>query len=257
MKQISAFFFFVALCFGTLASFPVQAAGGASAELPALSWSFDGVRGYYDKSALQRGAKVYREVCAACHSMDFISYRNLSALGYNEDEVKSIAGEYNVTDGPNDEGEMFERPARPSDKFVAPYPNKKVAAAMNNGAIPPDLSLITKARSGGADYIYALLTGYETPPYDAHLMTGQYWNKYMSGYVIAMAPPLSDGVVSYPDGSPETKIQYASDLAHFLTWAADPYMENRKRTGIKVLFFLAVFAGLVYVYKRKVWSALH
>lgn len=247
---------FVVLC---LAFTPVDgfAAGGEVERPPELDWSFDGPFGTYDRAALQRGFKVYKNVCAACHSMDHLAYRNLTGIGYTEDQVKNIAVEYTVIDGPNDEGEMFERPAKPSDKFVKPYPNDKAAKYANNGALPPDLSLITKARHGGADYVKALISGYEEAPADKKLMSGQYWNKYMPGHVIAMPPQLSDGLVGYEDGTPETIEQYAKDVAHFLTWAADPYMEARKTLGIRVLMFVLIFAGIMYAVKRKIWADQH
>lgn len=236
---------------------PVLAAGDAP-KPPSVDWSFNGPFGAYDKAALQRGFQVYKQVCAACHSMDRVYYRNLTALGYSEDQTKSAAAEYTVMDGPNDEGEMFERPARPSDPFKAPYENEQAAKYANNGALPPDLSLITKARMGGADYIYGILTGYEDAPEGTDLLAGQYYNKYMAGHVIAMAPPLSDGVVAYESADvPQTVDQYAKDVAHFLTWAAEPEMEVRKQTGLKVLIFLGVFAALMYAVKRKLWAKLH
>jgi ubiquinol-cytochrome c reductase cytochrome c1 subunit len=219
-------------------------------------WHFKGITGSYDQAAMQRGLKVYREVCSACHSLKRVNFRNLEALGYDEGQVKAIASEYNVTDGPDDEGEMFERPARPSDAFPSPYANDKAAVAAN-GALPPDLSLITKARHHGPDYVYSLLTGYDDPGHVAEIPTGKHWNKYFPGHVISMAPPLSDDQVVYEDGSPQTVEQYAHDVVNFLTWVADPSMEDRKRTGIKVLIFLAVFAGVMYAVKRKIWSRLH
>lgn len=234
-----------------------HAGGGEAVELPHQHWHFKGMFGTYDKAAMQRGLKVYRNVCSACHAMKLVAYRNLTALGYDESQVKNIASEYTVIDGPDAEGEMFERAARPSDHFVSPYPNKQAAKAVNNGAYPPDLSLIAKARHHGPDYIYGLLTGYEEAPHGKELMTGQYWNKYMSGHVIAMAPPLSDGLVAYEDGSPETVEQYAYDAVNFLMWAADPYLEERKQTGLSVLIFLIVFAGVMYAVKRKVWEDVH
>ncbi len=239
---------------------PLAVAAGGDAPKPAIQdWSFSGVFGTYDKAALQRGYKIYRNSCANCHSMKRVSYRNLSAMGYNEEQIKAIASEYSVMDGPNDEGEMFERPALPSDKFVSPFANDNEAKYANGGAFPPDLSLIVKARAGGADYIYALLTGYkETPPHGQSLSDGQYWNKYFPGHKIAMAPPLMDSMISYEDdGSLETLSQYAKDVTHFLTWAADPYMEERKRTGLKVILFLLVFAAVMYGIKRKIWSSVH
>ncbi len=235
------------------------ASGGHNTpELPKVDWSFNGPFGEYDKASLQRGFQVYRQVCSACHSMNLVHYRNLTALGYTEDQTKSIAGEYQVTDGPNDEGEMFERAARPSDKLKAPYENIQAAKYANNGALPPDLSLITKARAGGADYVHGILTGYEAPPAGTTLLQGQHWNKYMPGHIIAMAAPLSDGVVAYENADiPQTTDQYAKDVAHFLTWASEPELEVRKQTGIKAILFLAVFAGLMYAVKRKLWSKFH
>ena len=206
--------------------------------------------GTYDKAAMQRGLKVYREVCAACHGLKRIYFRNLTALGYSESQVKTIAAEYTITDGPNDEGEMFERLGRPSDRFPSPFANKQ-AAVYANGAYPPDQSLIVKARKDGSNYLYALLTGYE----DGHeVPEGKHWNKYYPGHIITMAQPFVDGQIAYEDGSPETLEQYARDVTYFLTWAADPYMEDRKRTGIQVLLFLLAFAGVMYAYKKAVWK---
>jgi ubiquinol-cytochrome c reductase cytochrome c1 subunit len=226
-------------------------------ELPDIKWSFDGVFGTYDRGALQRGFQIYSQVCSSCHSMDLLSYRNLTALGYSEDEVKAIAASHQVTDGPNDEGEMFQRPGLPSDRFVSPFPNKKAASSANNGAVPPDMSLLAKAREGGPNYIYGILTGFQDPPKDAEIPVGRYWNKYKPGHVIAMPPPLQDGQVAYEDGTPQTLDQYAKDVSTFLAWAAEPHMEDRKRIGIKVMLFLLVFTGLMYGVKKKVWKELH
>lgn len=245
-----------------LVSFPLaqaQAGGGEAEALVNQSWSFEGPFGTYDRASLQRGLKIYREVCSSCHSLKRVYYRNLEALGYDEDQVKNTAAEYNVTDGPDDSGEMFERAALPSDHFVAPFPNEQAAKAANGGALPPDLSLITKARHGGPDYIFSLLTGYEaSPPHGEELMPGQSWNKYFPGHKLSMAPPLTNGQVSYEDdGSPEVLEQYAKDIATFLNWAADPYMEERKRTGLAVILFLLVFAGVMRAVKKKTWADLH
>ncbi len=225
--------------------------------LPNMDWSFEGMTGTYDRGALQRGFQIYREVCSSCHSMNRVYFRNLEALGYNEEEIKAFAAEAYITDGPNEEGEMFEREGKPSDAFPSPFPNKETAMYANNGAVPPDMSLLVKARHGGADYIYALLNGYEDAPAGVHLMPGQYYNKYMNGNVLAMAPPLMEGLISYEDGSPETMMQYAKDVATFLAWASEPQMEARKRVGFKALFFLFIFAGLMYGVKRKIWADAH
>ena len=236
-------------------------------------WSFAGPFGTYDKGQLQRGLKVYKEVCAACHSMELVAFRTLEGLGYSEAQVKAFAAEYTVQDGPNADGEMFERPGLPSDHFPSPFPNKEAAAASNNGAAPPDFSLIAKARGvergfptfvfdiftqyaeGGPDYIYSLLTGYQEPPAGTEVAEGTYYNPYfIAGKSLAMAPPLSDGQVTYDDGAPQTVDQYSRDVAAFLTWAAEPHLEDRKKTGFQVMVFLAVFGVLVYLTKRKVWS---
>jgi ubiquinol-cytochrome c reductase cytochrome c1 subunit len=230
-----------------------QAAEGGVKEIVDIPFGFEGPFGTYDKAALQRGFAVYRQVCAACHGLKRVAYRNLEALGYSEDQIKAIAAEYTVMDGPNDDGEMFERPARPSDKYKSPYANDKAAMAANGGALPPDLSLITKARHHGADYIYSLLTGYADPPEGIEVPDGKHYNKAMDGNVIAMAAPLNDGAVTYEDGTPQTAAQYAKDVSEFLTWAAEPEMEQRKRMGVKVLLFLAAFAVIMYAVKRQIW----
>ena len=252
----TAFIFALGLLSVTGLQAPAFAAGDAP-HPEHQDWSFNGMFGTYDKAALQRGLKVYQQVCSACHSMHHLSYRNLTALGYTEDQVANLASQFTVSDGPNDEGEMFDRPAIPSDRFVSPYPNENAAKYANNGAMPPDLSLMAKARHGGADYIYALLTGYTAPEHGVEVPEGKYYNKYFPGHVISMAQPLSDGMIAYEDGSPDTMDQYAKDVSHFLTWAADPYMEDRKRIGVRVLLFLIAFAGIMYAVKKKVWSELH
>ncbi len=232
-----------------------QAAEGKA--LPARDWSFSGIFGQYDRGALQRGLQVYREVCSGCHALRLIAFRNLEALGYGEDEIKAIAAEYTVEDGPDDEGEMFERPGLPADRFPSPFANSKAAAAANNGAVPPDLTLMVKARDGGADYVHALLTGYADPPDDVELLDVQSYNLYFPGNLIAMTPPLEDDSVEYGDGTPATVEQMASDVASFLAWTAEPEMEDRKRMGIKVILFLLILTGVLYAAKRKVWADLH
>ncbi len=238
------------------------------------TWSFAGPFGTYDKAQLQRGLKVFKEVCSACHSMKLVSFRTLEHLGYSEAQVKALAAEYTVTDGPNNDGDMFDRPGIPSDHFPAPFPNAIAAAAANNGAAPPDLSLMAKARGvergfptfifdvftqyaeNGPDYIHALLTGYgEEPPEGMQIPEGTYYNPYfIAGKSLAMAPPLSDDQVTYDDGTPQTVDQYSRDVAAFLMWTAEPHLEDRKRTGFSVMVFLLLFAGLVYLTKRKVWT---
>lgn len=238
----------------------VQTGTAVAAEgvaIPAQDWSHSGIFGTYDRAAAQRGLQVYREGCAGCHSLDRIAFRNLADLGYSEDEIKAMAAEAIVVDGPDDDGEMFEREGRASDYFPAPFPNSKAAAAANGGAVPPDLSLMAKARFGGADYIYALLTGYEEPPADFELLEGLNYNAYFPGHQIAMAAPLSEDAVEYADGTAATVEQMARDVAVFLSWTAEPEMEERKQTGLKVILFLLVLTGLLYAVKRKVWADLH
>ena len=235
----------------------LAAEGHGSPELPEMHWSFQGPFGTYDRASLQRGFQVYKQVCSACHSMKRVYYRNLESLGYDDSQIKAVAGEYMVTDGPNDEGEMFERAVRPSDPFKSPFPNDAAAKYANNGALPPDLSLITKARAGGADYVYSILTGYEPAPEGEELTASQHWNKYFPGHKIAMAAPLADGMVAYDDGTDGTVAQYAKDVVTFLSWAAEPEMEKRKQTGIKVILFLLAFAGIMYAVKKKIWADIH
>jgi len=224
---------------------------------PERDWSFSGIFGSFDRGAMQRGLQVYREVCSGCHSLRLIAFRNFAALGYSEDEIKALAAEYTVEDGPDQEGEMFERAGLPADRVPSPFPNAKAAAAANNGAVPPDLSLMIKARDGGADYVHAFLTGYADPPDGVELLDIQNYNLYFPGNLTAMAEPLFEDAVEYADGTPATVEQMASDIVTFLAWAAEPTMEERKRMGIKVILFLLIFTGVLYAVKRKVWADLH
>ncbi len=237
-------------------------AGAArAAEAPALpgqSWSFQGVFGTFDRAAIKRGFQVYSEVCASCHSLRLVSYRHLGSVGFGEDEVKAIAAEIEVEDGPNDEGDMFTRPGKPSDRFASPFANEQAARAANNGAFPPDLSLITKARKRGPDYLHALLTGYaEEAPEGVEVMEGMNYNTYFPGFQIAMAPPLDDEAVEYADGTEATLDRHSRDVVTFLAWAAQPELEERKRLGVKVLLFLIVLTAMLYALKRQIWSDLH
>ena len=222
-------------------------------------WSFEGIFGTFDRSSLQRGYQVYQEVCSGCHSIQHLSYRNLSEKGgpeFSLDEAKAIAAQFEVTDGPNDDGEMFTRPRRLSDKFVNPFPNIQAATAANGGAYPPDMSVLVKARKGGADYIYSLLLGYEEAPAGYELDDGVYYNKYIPGNKIMMSKPLSEGAVEYSDGTQATETQMAKDVVTFLTWAAEPNLEARHKMGFKVFIFLIILLTLVYFSKQKVWSRL-
>ncbi|CAG7593040.1 cytochrome c1 [Hyalomma marginatum] len=222
-----------------------------------IEWHFDGITGTFDRQSIQRGFKVFKEVCSACHSVDRLAFRNFAEVGFSEAEIKSLAAEYSVNDGPNDNGEMFERPARPSDQIPGPYANEKAARAANNGAYPPDLSLIIKARGDGANYVYSLLTGFSTPPAGFHLGENMYYNPYFAGggSQLAMAPPLTkNGQVSYSDGTEATIEQMAKDVVNFLQWAAEPEMEKRKNIGISVMIFLAIFTFLFYLAKKRIWK---
>jgi len=235
---------------------PAQAAEGALAPIE-RDWSFDGLFGSFDRAAAQRGLQVYREVCSTCHSLDYIAFRNLVDLGFSEDQVRSLAAEYQVTDGPDDTGEMVERPATPADRFPPPFPNEEAARAANGGALPPDLSLITKARADGSDYLYSLLVGYQDPPADVEAPEGMFYNLYFPGNWIAMPPPLAPDLVQYADGTSATVEQMAADVTVFLTWAAEPTLESRKQTGLKVMLFLIVLTGLLFASKRKIWAEVH
>ncbi|MFC3229609.1 cytochrome c1 [Marinibaculum pumilum] len=252
----AAFFGLAALAAAPLASGPAIAAGEVP-EAPNVDWSFSGPFGTYDRAAMQRGFQVYKEVCASCHSLNYVAYRNLADLGFTEAEVKAIAAEYNVQDGPNDDGDMYDRPAQPSDRFVKPFPNPQAARAANGGALPPDLSLLVKARPDGADYTHGVLIGYREAPADFEVPVGQYYNEYFPGHRIAMPPPLSEGQVEYGDGTPATVEQMARDVTHFMTWAAEPKMEDRKRLGVKILIFVAIMTIVFYMAKRKVWRDVH
>lgn len=283
----SSRFLLAALALSGLAALaqPAQAAGGAE-QPPRQKWSFSGPFGTFDRAQLQRGFKVYREVCASCHGLEKLSFRNLSqpgGPGFTEGQVKTLAAEYKVMDGPNEAGEMFERPARPSDRFPKPFANPEAAKAANNGAVPPDFSVIAKARTyergfpfylfdivtqyqeQGVDYITALLLGYEEPPKGVTVEPGLHWNRYFPGNKIAMGNPLvavfddagkPHDAGFYTDGTPVTREQVARDLTAFLMWAAEPKMEERKQTGAKVMLWLILLAGLLYLTKKRIWSRL-
>lgn len=256
-------------------------ASGETPVPPAQKWTFAGPFGTFDRAQLQRGFKVYREVCASCHGLTYVAFRNLAEEGgpeFSEVQVKALAAEYKIQDGPNDAGDMFERPGRPADRFPAPFPNENAAAAANGGKAPPDLSLMPKARTyergfpwfitdafrqyseNGADYLVALLTGYEEAPAGFQVPAGGHYNHYFPGHVVAMPKPLSDGQVEYPKNeagqpqAPETVAQYAKDVTAFLTWTAEPHLEARKRLGFQVMLFLLVLSGLFYFTKKKVWA---
>ena len=229
------------------------------AELLKTDWSFKGLFGKFDRGSLQRGYQVYTEVCSSCHSMKYVSYRNLAEPGgpeFTEEQVKAIAVNFEVVDGPNSDGEMFTRPAKLSDKFVMPYENVKAAQAANGGAYPPDMSVLAKARSGGVDYIYSLLLGYENPPSGVTLDEGVYYNRYMYGNNIKMSQPLSDGLVEYSDGTVASEEQMAKDVTTFLMWAAEPHLEARHKMGFKAILYLIILTILVYFSMKRIWSRI-
>ena len=228
-------------------------------ELLKVDWSFKGYFGKFDRASLQRGYQVYNEVCASCHSMKYLSYRNLAEVGgpeFSKEQAKAIAASFEVTDGPNDDGDMFTRPAKLSDKFVNPYRNDKEAMASNGGAYPPDMSVLVKARSGGANYIYSVLLGYEDPPSGVSLDDGVYYNKYMYGNAIKMPKVLEDGLVEYNDGTEATEAQMAKDVVSFLSWAAEPHLEARHKIGFKVIIYLIILTILAYLSMRRLWSRI-
>jgi ubiquinol-cytochrome c reductase cytochrome c1 subunit len=253
MKKIITLTYLIFLL--SIGSYQVNAA--EKTDLLKIDWSFKGLFGKFDRGSLQRGYQVYSEVCAGCHSMKYLSYRNLSEKGgpeFSVEQVKAIASSFEVTDGPNEDGDMFTRPAKLSDKFVKPYENEKAAQAANGGAYPPDMSVLAKARSGGADYLYSLLLGYEAPPSGTTLDEGVYYNKYMYGNNIRMAKPLDDGLVEYSDGTTASEEQMAKDVVTFLMWAAEPHLESRHKMGFKAIVYLIILTILVYFSMKKIWS---
>ena len=244
---------------------------------PRQHWSFAGPFGTYDQAQLQRGFKIYREVCSTCHSLKLIAFRNLADLGgpnFTEAQAAAVAAEYQVQDGPNDQGQMFQRPGRLADYFPPPFPNDQAARAALGGALPPDMSVLAKARGyewgfpwfildaftqyqeDGPDYIHAILNGYTNPPAGFTLPPAAQYNKYFPGHAIGMPKPLSDGQVEYTDGTPTTVDQYGKDISAFLMWAAEPTLDARKRLGFQVMIFLIVLSGLLYFTKKRVWHAV-
>ena len=247
----------VAACLAVSAAPVLSAATTSAYDTPEREWSFHGLFGTFDRGALQRGFQVYTEVCAGCHSLRLMSYRHLASIGFSEAQIKKIAAEVEVTDGPNDEGEMFQRPGQPNDRFVSPFANPQAARAANNGALPPDLTLMVKARGGGVDYLYNLLVGYRDPPKGVELPEGMAYNLYFNGHQIAMPAPLAEDAVEYADKKKATIEQMAIDVSTFLAWTAEPELEERKRMGVKVLLFLLVLTGMMYAVKRKIWADVH
>jgi ubiquinol-cytochrome c reductase cytochrome c1 subunit len=235
----------------------VSASPTEAAPLPNINWSFNGPFGTYDRASEQRGLQVWQAVCNNCHSMKEAYYRNLEGIGLSPEQVKAFAQAITVSGGTDDAGQPIERPALPADHFRSPFPNDKAARAANNGALPPDHSLIEKAREGGATYIYALLTGYRDPPAGMKMGDGMNYNIYFEGRQIAMAPPLHDQGVTFADGTPATVDQQAHDVSTFLTYMANPEMEQRKRMGVRIVLFLAGMTVVTYAVKRKIWADIH
>ena len=255
MKKFLKLFFYILFSI----SFLPQVFAAEKVEYLTTDWSFKGLFGKFDRAALQRGYHVYTEVCSSCHSMKYLSYRNLAQEGgpeFTEAEAKAIAASFEVTDGPNSDGEMFMRPGKLSDKFVMPYENVKAAQAANGGAYPPDMSVLVKARGGGVDYIYSLLQGYEDPPAGVTLDDGVYYNKYMYGNKIKMSNQLSDGLIEYSDGTAATVEQMSKDVTTFLMWAAEPHLESRHQMGFKAIIYLIILTILVYFSMKRIWSRI-
>jgi ubiquinol-cytochrome c reductase cytochrome b/c1 subunit len=267
----------VALAFATALSAVAVAPASAQDAPPRQRWSFAGPFGIYDQAQLQRGFKIYNEVCKNCHSIKLLSFRNLADPGgpsFTEAQAAAIAATYQVTDGPNDQGEMFQRPGGIADYFPPPFPNDNAARAALGGKLPPDMSVLALARSyewgfprfiidaftmyqeDGPDYIHAILNGYTDPPPGFALPPGGQYNKYFPGGAIGMPKPLSDGQVEYTDGTPTTVDQYGRDVAAFLMWAAEPTLDARHRLGFQVMIYLIVFAVLLYFTKKQLWHAV-
>mgnify|MGYP001135299691 FL=1 len=231
-------------------------ASAACVQPTEYSWEHSGWLKSFDYASVRRGFQVYREVCSSCHSINRIAFRNLVGVVMTEEEAKELAAEYDVQDGPNEEGEMFTRPGKLSDLIPGPYPNAEAARAANNKALPPDLSLIIKARPRREDYVFALLTGYQEPPEGIEIRDGQYYNPYFDGGAISMAPPLADEALEFEDGTPATMSQMAKDVVTFLSWAAEPEHDDRKKMGMKWVFALTVAAAGCYYMKRFRWNLL-
>nr|XP_003229107.2 PREDICTED: cytochrome c1, heme protein, mitochondrial [Anolis carolinensis] len=231
-------------------------AGELELHPPSFPWSHSGPLSSLDHSSVRRGYQVYKQVCSACHSMEYLAFRNLIGVSHTEPEAKALAEEVEVQDGPDENGEMFMRPGKLSDYFPKPYPNPEAARAANNGALPPDLSYIVNARHGGEDYVFSLLTGYCDPPGGVTMREGLYYNPYFPGEAIGMAPPIYNEILEFEDGTPATMSQIAKDVCTFLRWAAEPEHDHRKRMGLKVLLIGALLVPLTYYLKRHKWSVL-
>jgi ubiquinol-cytochrome c reductase cytochrome c1 subunit len=236
---------------------PAVAQFTVTPEPPTQEWSFNSLFGTYDLAAAQRGFQVYSEVCSNCHSLKQLHYRDLTGIGLSTNQIKAVAAAVQVPAGLNDSGEPIDGPGTPGSQFRSPFPNEKAARAANNGALPPDLSLIVNAREGHADYVYAILNGFVTPPASFKLLGGMNYNEYFPGHQIGMPQPLHDGQVSYTDGTPNTIPQMSHDVVTFLAWASNPELAERKQIGVRIILFLVFMTGITYVVKRKVWADVH
>jgi ubiquinol-cytochrome c reductase cytochrome c1 subunit len=233
------------------------AAAQEEAPMPHEKWSFQSLFGTFDLAAAQRGFQIYSNVCANCHSMEMLHYRDLSGIGLDANQIKAIAAGITVPSGTDDQGSPKDGPATPASQFKSPFPNEKAARAANGGALPPDLSLIVNAREGGPNYIYGILTGFVDPPAGFKVQDGMHYNRMFPGHQIGMPQPLQDGTVEYTDGTPTNLNQEAHDVVTFLSWAANPETVERKQIGVRVILFLVFMTGLTYAVKRKVWSDVH
>ncbi|GHF21077.1 cytochrome c [Kordiimonas sediminis] len=247
----------IALAAAAVAAFAVGAnAAGAAKHPEKVDWQFEGVFGTFDVESAQRGWQVYREVCSACHGLKYFRFRNLDKLGYDEDMIKAFAAEYTVAGEPDDFGDPTERNALPQDAFPNPFPNDNAARASNGGALPPDLSLITKARHDGANYLYSLMTGYEEAPIGVDIPAGKSYNPYFKGGQISMASPLSEGIIEYEDGTAATQEQMAKDVVNFLMYVAEPSLQDRHSLGLNVFLFLLVLTIILYFSMKKIWKPI-
>ncbi|WP_262691120.1 cytochrome c1 [Kordiimonas aestuarii] len=245
----------IAIALTAVAGLASASFGSAAGKHPMqMEWSFDGAFGQFDMQSAQRGWQVYKQVCSACHSLKYFRFRNLTDLGYEEDMIKAWAAEYEVEGEVDDAGDETMRAARPEDAFPNPFPNENAARASNGGALPPDLSLIIKARHDGANYVYSLLNGYEDAPADSHVPAGKHYNPYFKGGAISMAPPLAEGIVDYEDGMAATPEQMAKDVVTFLTYVAEPKLVVRHHMGLEVLMFLGILTIILYFSMKKIWK---
>jgi len=245
----------IAIALTAVAGLAGTAMGAGAAKHPMqMEWSFEGPTGTYDRASAQRGWQVYQQVCSACHSLKYFRFRNLAELGYEEDMIKAWAAEYTVIDGVDDAGDPKERKGLPQDAFPSPFPNPQAAAASNGGAVPPDLSLIAKARHDGPNYLFSLLTGYEDAPADHEAPAGKSYNPYFPGGNISMAPPLAEGIVEYEDGTAATQEQMAKDVVNFLMYVAEPKLEARHHMGLNVLLYLMILVVVLYFSMKKIWK---